>query len=493
MDDKKTRAMSDRCQPLDAKVPGPVMNAGELDMDETNSDALVFFGATGDLAYKQIFPALQGLIKRGHLDVPIVGVAKSGWNLDQLREYARESLQHHGSVDNAAWEKLSGRLKYVDGDYREASTYKALREALGNAARPLHYLAIPPSMFATVVANLARVGCSKDARVVVEKPFGRDITTARALDQTLHEYFPEAAIFRIDHYLGKETVQNLLYFRFANSFLEPIWNHEHIQSVQITMAENFGVQGRGKFYEEVGAIRDVVQNHLLQVMVLLAMDPPATSDTVCVRDEKIRVMRAMRPLDCNSVVRGQYRGYRQERGVSPHSQVETFAALRFYIDNWRWAGVPLCIRAGKCLPVTATEVRVTLKRPPHSVFGEVVAEHDNYYRFRLTPDFVISLGARIKVPGEALAGQNVELIAHERSGDEMLPYERLLGDAMRGDATLFNRGDAVEAAWRVIDPILGSVTPVHEYESGSWGPQEADAIASDIGGWRNPTPTEKKP
>jgi len=456
-------------------------------MAETNSNALVFFGATGDLAYKQIFPALQALSKRGLLDVPIVGVAKSGWNLDQLRQRARESLEQHGGIDADGWQQLSARLAYVDGDYRETSTYEALRRNLGDAERPLHYLAIPPSMFAVVAAHLATAGCVKNARVVVEKPFGRDLATSQALDSTLHEHFAEHDIFRIDHYLGKETVQNLLYFRFANSFLEPVWNHEHIQSVQITMAEDFGVQGRGKFFEEVGAIRDVVQNHLLQVMVLLAMDPPANSDTVCIRDEKIRVMRAMRPLDSASVVRGQFKGYHKEPGVSAHSQVETYAALKFHIDNWRWSGVPFCIRAGKNLPTTVTEVVVTLKRPPHSLFGELVAGDDNYYRFRLTPDFVISLGTRIKVPGEALAGKRVELIAHEQSGDEMLPYERLLGDAMRGDATLFNRSDAVDAAWRVIDPILGNRTPVHEYEPGSWGPREADAIAADIGGWHNPT------
>ena len=454
-------------------------------MNETHSDALVFFGATGDLAYKQIFPALQALTQSGQLDFPIIGVAKSGWNLEQLRERARDSLSHHGGVDDAAWEKLSARLGYVDGDYRDASTYQALRQALGDAKRALHYLAIPPSMFGTVAAHLAQLGGTDAARVVVEKPFGRDLASARALDATLHEYFPETAIFRIDHYLGKETVQNLLYFRFANSFLEPVWNHEHIQSVQITMAENFGVLGRGRFYDEVGAIRDVVQNHLLQVMVLLAMDPPAASDTVCVRDEKIRVMRAMRPLDRSAVVRGQFKGYRSEPGVSPHSQVETFAALRFFIDNWRWAGVPFCIRAGKRLPVTATEVLVTFKAPPHSVFGELVSAHDNYYRFRLTPNFLISLGARIKVSGEAFAGKQVELIAHEHPGDEILPYERLLGDALRGDATLFNREDAVDAAWRVIDPILGDAVPVHEYEPGGWGPKEADIIAADIGGWYN--------
>lgn len=455
-------------------------------MVKTKSDALVFFGATGDLAYKQIFPALQALAQRDLLDLPIVGVAKSGWNLDQLRQRAHESLEQYGGVDAEGWAMLLARLKYVDGDYRDTATYQALRRELGDAKQPLHYLAIPPSMFATVAENLASAGCAENARVVVEKPFGRDLASAQALDGALHEHFGEDAIYRIDHYLGKETVQNLLYFRFANSFLEPIWNHQHIHSVQITMAENFGVRGRGKFYEEVGAIRDVVQNHLLQVMVLLAMDPPASSDTVCVRDEKIRVMRAIRPLDRNSIVRGQFKDYRKEPGVSAHSQVETYAAMRFYIDNWRWAGVPFCIRAGKNLPVTATEVVVALKRPPHSVFGELIADDDNYYRFRLTPDFVISLGARIKVAGETLAGKNVELVAHENSADEMLPYERLLGDAMHGDATLFNRSDAVDAAWRVIDPILDNVTPVHEYESGSWGPHEADAIAADIGGWHNP-------
>jgi glucose-6-phosphate 1-dehydrogenase len=450
------------------------------------SDALVFFGATGDLAYKQIFPAFQALIRRGHLNVPIIGVAKSGWSLDRLRERARDSVAKHGGVEPAAFAKLCSLLQYIDGDYRDSVTYEALRNALGGAQRPLHYLAIPPSMFATVVEGLAKSGCAKDARLVVEKPFGRDLVSARELNKILASAFPESAIFRIDHFLGKEQVQNLLYFRFANSFLEPIWNHEHIQSVQVTMAENFGVQGRGKFYEEVGAIRDVVQNHLLQVVVLLAMDPPAAAETVCIRDEKIRVMRAMRPLDRNSVVRGQFRAYRNEPGVSPESQVETFAALRFYIDNWRLAGVPFCIRAGKCLPVTATEVLVMLKRPPHSVFDEVVNAHANYYRFRLSPDFVISLGARIKAPGEAMAGEEVELIAHEHPGDQMSPYERLLGDAMRSDATLFNREDAVEAAWRVVDSVLGNRTPLYEYEPNTWGPQQADAVAPGLEGWHNP-------
>lgn len=457
--------------------------------DVIHSDALVFFGASGDLAYKQIFPALQALIRRGHLNVPIIGVAKSGWNLEQLRARAQDSLEKHGGMEPETFAKLRSLLQYIDGDYQDPTTYEALRKALGAAQRPLHYLAIPPNMFATVVEGFAKSGCAEDARLVVEKPFGRDLVSARELNKILTSVFPESAIFRIDHFLGKEQVQNLLYFRFANSFLEPIWNREHIQSVQITMAENFGVQGRGKFYEEVGAIRDVVQNHLLQVMVLLAIDPPASSETVCVRDEKIRVMRAMRPLASDSVVRGQFRGYRNEPGVSPDSQVETFAALRFYIDNWRWAGVPFCIRAGKCLPVSATEVIVTLKRPPHSVFDEALLSQANYYRFRLSPDFVISLGARIKAPGETMAGQEVELIAHENPGDQMSPYERLLGDALRGDAALFNREDAVEAAWRVVDSVIGEATPVYDYEPGTWGPHEAGAIAADIGGWHNPAST----
>jgi glucose-6-phosphate 1-dehydrogenase len=457
--------------------------------DVIYSDALVFFGATGDLAYKRIFPALQALIKRGHLNVPIIGVAKSGWKLEQLRARAGDSLREHGGVEPDAFAKLCSLLRYIDSDYRDPATYKALREALGAAQRPLHYLAIPPSMFATVVEGFAKSGCAKDARLVVEKPFGRDLVSARELNKVLTSVFPEVAIFRIDHFLGKEQVQNLLYFRFANSFLEPIWNREHIQSIQITMAENFGVQGRGKFYEEVGAIRDVVQNHLLQVLVLLAIDPPASNETVCIRDEKIRVMRAMRPLTRDSVVRGQFIGYRKEPGVSLDSQVETFAALRFNIDNWRWAGVPFCIRTGKCLPVNATEVLVALKHPPHAVFDNAVLGRANYYRFRLNPDFVISLGARIKAPGEAMVGEEVELIAHEHPGDQMSPYERLLGDALRGDAALFNREDAVEAAWTVVDPVVGGATPVYDYEPGTWGPHEADAIAADIGGWYNPTPT----
>ncbi|MDT5293220.1 MAG: glucose-6-phosphate 1-dehydrogenase [Acidobacteriota bacterium] len=456
-------------------------------MTREHSDAFVFFGATGDLAYKQIFPALQALARRGLLDVPVVGVAKSGWTLDQLRERARASLAEHGGVDEEAFARLLTRLRYVDGDYGDPATFEQLRREIGDAKRPLHYLAIPPSLFGTVAEALAKSGSAEGARVVVEKPFGRDLDSAQELDRCIHEFFPEPAVYRIDHYLGKEPVQNLLYFRFANSFLEPVWNNNYVESVQITMAEAFGVKGRGKFYDEVGAIRDVVQNHLLQIVVLLAMDPPSSYETEAVRDEKIAVLRAMRPPAKTDVVRGQFRGYRDEAGVAHGSRVETFAALRLHIDNWRWAGVPFLIRAGKCLPVTVTEVLVTLKRPPQSVFGEVTSAQSNYYRFRLSPDVLISLGARAKVEGEMMSGESVELVAREDPGDDTPPYERLLGDALRGDSTLFPREDSVEAAWRVVNPVLGDVTPVHEYEPGTWGPREANGIADDIGGWHAPT------
>jgi glucose-6-phosphate 1-dehydrogenase len=456
-------------------------------MATLHSDAFVFFGATGDLAYKQIFPALQAMIRRGHLDMPIIGVAKSDWNLDQLKARACDSLEKHGGVDHEALAQLSTRLQYIDSDYRDATTYERLRKALGNAVRPLHYLAIPPSMFATVAEGLAQSGCAKDARVILEKPFGRDLASAQALNRTLQRFFPESSIFRIDHYLGKEPVENLLYFRFANSFLEPIWNRNYVASIEITMAESFGVQGRGRFYEEAGAIRDVVQNHMLQVVALLAMDAPTGSDPEAMRDEKIRIFRAMRPLAPEDVVRGQFRGYHEEEGVAPDSQVETFAALRLYIDTWRWAGVPFYIRAGKQLPVTVTEVLAELKRPPQEIFDESKPHRSNYFRFRLDPKVLISLGARAKMAGESWIGEDVELIACHYSGDEMAAYERLLGDAMRGEASLFAREDSVESAWRVVGPVLGNATSVHEYEPHTWGPSEADQIIAGDGGWHNPT------
>jgi glucose-6-phosphate 1-dehydrogenase len=462
-------------------------------MATVESDAFVFFGATGDLAYKKIFPALYAMVRRGALNIPIIGMARAGWTLDKLKQRARESIENSGDFDAATFDKLAAQLRYVDGDYTAPETFTQLKKALGLAARPINYLAIPPSMFASVVQGLEKSGCADDARVIVEKPFGRDLASAQALDRTLHAVFSEASIFRIDHYLGKEAVQNLLYFRFANTFLEPIWNRHYVQDVQITMAEEFGVQGRGSFYEEVGAVRDVIQNHLLQVTALLAMDPPTGHEPEAMQAEKLRLFRAMRPIDPKEVVRGQFKGYRDEPGVAKNSQIETFAALRLHIDTWRWAGVPFYIRTGKCLPISATEVTVTLKRPPLAIFDPNDAMPQNYFRLRLSPEVVISEGALVKRNGEQMHGDAVELVARHRSESEKSPYERLLGDAIRGDTSLFTQDDCVEAAWRVVDPILTAAEPVQVYDQGTWGPAASVDVVKGEDTWHDPVAEKTAP
>jgi glucose-6-phosphate 1-dehydrogenase len=459
-------------------------------MNLPSSDALVFFGATGDLAYKKIFPAFQAMIQRGRLSIPIIGVAKTRWTLEQFKARAKDSLEKHSILDPTAFVTLCSLLRYVDGDYGDPTTFVKLRQVLGVSRRPLYYLAIPPSLFATVVKELATSDCVQDARVVVEKPFGRDLASARELNRTLHRFFSEQAIFRIDHYLGKEPVQNLIYFRFANPVIEAGWNRTHIESVQITMAENFGVEGRGKFYEEAGAIRDVVQNHMLEVIACLGMECPAAKDNEDRRDERGRLLKSVRTLEPTDVVRGQFVGYRREAGVAADSQIETFAAVRFHIDNERWDSVPFYVRVGKRLPVTATEVLVRFKRLPRPILDESGPPLANYYRFRFTPEMVLALGTNVKRVGEEMVGERIELVAHRQRPDEMHPYERLLGDAAEGDATLFAREDSVEASWRIVDPILGNATPLYEYEPNTWGPLEVDRSVKPEGGWDNPQPKE---
>ena len=455
-------------------------------MATEDCDALVFFGATGDLAYKKIFPALQAMIKRGHLDVPVIGVAKAEWTLDQFRARAKDSLEKHGGLDRTAFDKLSKLLRYVDGDYADKGTFQSLRREMNYAKRPAHYLAIPPALFGPVVEQLESSGCAQGARVIIEKPFGSDLASARTLNKIVLAAFNESKVYRIDHYLGKKPVHNMMVFRFANAFMEPFWNRNYIESVQLTMAEDFGVQGRGAFYDQTGTIRDVIQNHLFQVLSNLCMEPPVRTDSETIRDKKVEVLKAIPHLQTKHLVRGRFSGYLKEPGVEANSNTETFAALQLEIDSWRWKGVPFYIRAGKCLPITCTEVFARFRTPPTVIRESALMQ--NYFRFRISPEMTIALGTTVMSQDQEMVGMQTEMIAsrHPRP-EEMEAYERVLTEAIAGDQTLFAREDYVEEAWRIVDPALKAETPVYEYQPNTWGPAQVAQTVSPLGGWHDPT------